>query len=110
MDDEPILHFVNEATGIHASQFIKNVVVDILGNAHRCCSIDDYLGSCDKITHDIGTHFIPYSSAASCDILYIRTIPIPVKATHLVSIFERYCVPLRRVFNIAKKDDPTGDN
>ena len=62
------------------------------------------------MAHDAGKKFMARAFEANADMLHISTKSIPVEAANSMSIVERYHSPLRRAFNIVKKEAPDMDD
>lgn len=104
IDGQPILHVVDEATRFQAARWLSRVTSESIWQALRRCWIDVYLGPPDVIAHDAGKNFMGRAFQANADMMHIKTKSIPVEAAHSMSIVERYHKPIRRAFNVIKKE------
>lgn len=106
---KPVLHIVDEATYFQATRWLENVTSDTLWRALRLYWIYVYVGPPVIIAHDAGKNFMGAVFQSNADMLHIRTKSIPVEAAHSMSIVERYHGPLRRGFQIIRREAPDTD-
>ncbi len=58
IDNNPILHVVDETTRYQAAKWLQNVTAKYIWDTLRLYWIDVYLGPPDYIYHDVGKNFV----------------------------------------------------
>jgi hypothetical protein len=69
--------------------------------------IDTYLGPPDMIVHDAGTQFTSIEFIQNANAMGSDTKRVPVEAYHSIGMVERYHTPLRRAYEIIRKELPS---
>jgi hypothetical protein len=102
----PVLHAVDEATRLQAARFLKDLSALHVWETLRCMWIDTYLGPPDMIVHDAGTQFTSIEFIQNANAMGSDTKCVPVEAHHSIGMVERYHAPLRRAYEIIRKELP----
>jgi len=68
--------------------------------------LNTYLGPPDLIIHNAGPQFDSSEFRSSTKAFRIRTKCVPVEAHHSIGLVERYHTPLRRAYDIIRKELP----
>lgn len=70
----------------------------------RRCWNDVYFNLPDVIAHDTEKHFSTSVSRTNAYMLHIKIIFVPAESSNSMMVAERYHTPIRRFFNITKKE------
>ena len=100
IDNQPLLHVVDEATRFQVAQWLKNVSTKATWDALRLCWIDVYIGPPDMIITDAGKNFTSQEFHQHAAVMGISTKNVPVEAHWSIGITERYHAVLRRAYKI----------
>jgi hypothetical protein len=106
---KPILHVVDEATSFQSARWLPSMSAESLWRAQRMSWIYVYLGPPDVIAHDAGNNFMGAAFLAKADMMHIPNKSIPVESSNSKTIVDRYHSPIRRAFNIIRKEAPDLD-
>lgn len=106
IDEKTALHVVVEATRYQEARWVRSLNAENIWQALRICWIDVYVGPPDNIDHDAGKNLLAESFQMNADLFPIRTKATPVESAHSMSIVERYHNPVRRTYQIIKKETP----
>lgn len=104
IDEQLVLHIVNEATRFQAARFLPNMNSTSTWETLRECWIDAYLGPPDIINHDAGNKFTSTEFRQYTNSLKIEVKEVPVEAANSMGIVERYYLLLRRAYQIIKAE------
>ncbi len=107
IDNNPVLHIVDEATRFQAARWLKNITSSHVWDCLRSCWIDTYLGPPDVIVHDAGKTFISKEFRQNAAALSSIVKEVPVEAHWSIGIVERYHAVLRRAFRIIVQEIST---
>jgi hypothetical protein len=100
VDNEPILHVIDESTRFQAARFLKSMSAKHAWDGLRACWIDVYQGPPDYIIHDPGTNFHSKEFRDNAKSLGSDTRVMPIEAHNAIGLVERYHVPLKRAYRI----------
>src|SRR5579871_1486997 len=100
IDNQPILHVVDEATRFQAARWLKNGSTKATWDALRLCWIDVYIGPPDMIVTDARSNFTSQEFHQHAAVMGISTKTVPVEAAWSIGITERYHFVLRRAYKI----------
>ena len=104
LEERPVLHVVDAATGFQAARFIKNVSAKETWEMLRQCWIDTYLGPPDVITHDAGSNFDSTEFRNEARLAGITCHQVPVEAHWSIGKVEEYHGPIRRAYEIITEE------
>lgn len=104
IDSMPVLHVVDEATRFEAARFLQSMSAQHAWDALRACWIDVYLGPPDIVTHDAGKNFASREFRQHASTMAITTKEVPVEAHNSVGRVERYHGPLRRAYEVIRRE------
>jgi Reverse transcriptase (RNA-dependent DNA polymerase) len=104
IDNQPILHVIDEATRFQAARFLKDVSTKHTWDMLRLCWIDTYIGPPELITHDAGRNFISKEFRQNARTMAISTKAVPVEAHWSIGLVERAHAILRRAYQIIQEE------
>ena len=80
INNQPLLHIVDEATRFQAARWLKNVSTKATWDALRLCWIDVYIRLPDMIVTDAGTNLTSQEFNQHATLMGISTKHVPVEA------------------------------
>ena len=104
LEGKPVLQAVDEATAFNAARFMKDMSAKTAWDTVRTCWIDMYQGPPDYIVHDAGTNFASAEFRQYARSMAVEVKEIPIEAHNSIGKVERYHAPLRRSYEIFKKE------
>lgn len=107
LEDGPVMHVVDEATGFAAAEFLsddKSFSALEAWNAILRCWICVYTGPPDHLVHDAGTNFASAEFRKHTSSMNVDITEVPVEAANSIGKVERAHGPLRRAYQILKRE------
>ncbi|EAQ91626.1 hypothetical protein CHGG_03561 [Chaetomium globosum CBS 148.51] len=105
--NKPVLHLVDAATAFNAARFLPDVSTKYVWEALRLCWIDVYQGPPDYVVTDAGKQFASTEFRQNAKEMAITVKEVPIEAHNSIGKVERYHAPVRRAYEILRKEDPS---
>lgn len=105
--NKPVLHVVDAATAFNAARFLPDVSTKHVWEALRLCWIDVYQGPPDYVVTDAGKQFASAEFRQNAKEMAITVKEVPIEAHNSIGKVERYHAPVRRAYEILRKEDPS---
>ncbi|KHJ30188.1 hypothetical protein EV44_g3772 [Erysiphe necator] len=100
IDNNPVLHIVDEATNFQAARWLKNFSAKHTWDAIRACWIDTYIGPPNCIVADAAKNFVSKEFHHNASSMAISMKNVPVEAHWSIGKVERYHSCIRRAYKI----------
>ncbi|KAH8193590.1 hypothetical protein TruAng_012245 [Truncatella angustata] len=104
LSDGKALHVIDASTSYQAAEFLEKEDARSVWDALCRCWIFVYLGPPDIISHDPGTNFASKEFRSSARIMGCTCKEAPIEAHWAIGKIERAHPPLRRSYDILKKE------
>lgn len=109
IDGTPVLHVVDDATGLQAARWLPDMTTKTIWYTLRHCWIDVYIGPPDYIVTDAGKNLTSKEFQQNAHLLGTSTKAVPVEAHWSIGKVERYHAILRRAYTVITADAPDID-
>lgn len=100
IDNNPILHIIDDATCYQAARWLKNITIKHTWDSIRACWIDVNIGPPNFIVRDAGVNFKSKEFHQNVESMTITVKNKPVIAYWSIGKVERYHSIIRRTYKI----------
>lgn len=103
LESKPMLNVIDEGKKFLVLCSLLAMSRDHVWNIFKLCSMDVYARPPEIIVHDAIKNFDSEKFRNNAQLMAIHIIFMPVEATQLVELIERYYGPLRRTYQLITK-------